>query len=451
MNEFILNFQNVLTPVNLLVCFMGAVYGTMIGILPGMGSAAALAILLPFLITYVPLEQALLFSGVVTYATQYGGSTGAILFNMPGEPPAAITTLDGHPMIYKGQAKTAIFTAAFASFIGGLIATAFIVLTASTIISGTIKLSPVQFLSFIFLSIGLIIAMSGKGNYIKSAIMIILGYIIGLLSKNPTVVDIFHLKSMQYDNILLIIMTICVFSLADVVQYYIKPSEDVTKIDLPPNTKGVTMSDAKKTIFPSVRGGLLGLLLIIPGLSYGVLAVIAYNIEKLISKTKDLFGTGHIPGIAAPEAVNNSGAQTASFTTLLFGIPMGPNSTIIIALLAAKGIELSGGNFPVEYSSIFWTILGATLVANIILLILNWPLSYVWVKLLYLKRSILNAIILGVCSLSLIFSLTHLIQYLIVGLIIGLVLLLKRLNFKVIYMYIGFILFIPIQTYLSKL
>jgi TctA family transporter len=430
---------------------MGAVYGTAIGILPGMSSAAALAVLLPFLITSVPLEQALLFCGVVTYATQYGGSTGAILFNMPGEPPSAITTLDGHPMIYKGKAKTAIFTAAFASFIGGLIATAFIVLTASTIISGTIKLTPIQFLSFIFLSVGLIVLMSGKGNYIRSALMIMLGYLIGVLSKNPGFVDLFHLSGMKYDNIILIIMTICVFSLTDVVQYYINPTKDLNKADIPPNTESVTLSDAKKTVFPSIRGGFLGLLLIIPGLSYGVLAVIAYNIEKLISKTKDLFGTGHIPGIAAPEAVNNSGAQTASFTTLLFGIPMGPNSTIIIALLTAKGIELSGGNFPVEYSGIFWTILGATVIANIILLILNWPLSYVWVKLLYLKRNILNAIILGVCSLSLIFSLTHLIQYLIVLSIVSLVLLLRKLNFKVIYMYIGFILFIPIQTYLSKL
>ena len=399
-----LGFSVALTPINLLFCFLGAVVGTLVGVLPGLGPVGAVAFLLSLTFKMEPASAIIMLAGIY-YGAMYGGSTTSILVNIPGETASVVTCLDGYRMARQGRAGAALGMAAFASFIAGTIGVIGLMALAPMLGRAALSFGPPEFFALTLTGLTLVAYLS-QGSMIKALIMATLGLLAGTVGMDPISGEerfTFGTLTLR-DGFGLVPVAMGLFGIAEVLENLARiGSQSVydTKIKgLLPNSK-----DWKDSAWPIGRGSLLGFFLgILPGPGPVIASFMSYALEKRLSRYPAKFGTGIIEGVAAPEAANNS-ATAGSFIPLLsLGIPTSGIMALFMGALMIHGIQ-PGPLFISRYPELFWGFIASMYVGNAMLLVLNLPLISMWVRVLKTPYVILFPLILlfclvGVYSLS---------------------------------------------------
>jgi putative tricarboxylic transport membrane protein len=393
-----------LSAMNLCYCLLGVLLGTLVGVLPGLGPVATIAMLLPATLT-LPAESALIMLAGIYYGAQYGGSTTAILINLPGESSSVVTTLDGHAMAQQGRAGAALATAAIGSFFAGTVATFIIAFLAPPLANLALRFQAPEYFSLMVLGLVASVVLA-QGSLLKAFGMVVLGLLLGLVGTDLTSGTqrfTFGLPALS-DGINFVVVAMGVFGIAEIARNL----EDKSRRDVLVEAIGglwPSRSDCRRMVAPILRGTALGSLLgILPGGGALLAAFAAYALEKRVSVNAAEFGTGAIEGVAAPEAANNAGAQTSFIPMLTLGIPSNPVMALMIGALIIHGIR-PGPNVMVEQASLFWGVVVSMWVGNLFLLLLNLPLIGLWVRLLAVPYHLLFPVILvfsavGVLSLA---------------------------------------------------
>ena len=393
-----LGFQVALSLQNLLYCFMGVVLGTLIGVLPGIGPVATIAMLLPVTFTLPPVSALIMLAGIY-YGAQYGGSTTAILVNLPGESSSVITCLDGYQMARKGRAGPALGISAIGSFFAGCVATIIIALFAPPLAEVALKFGPTEYFSLMVL--GLISAtVLAHGSLIKAIAMVILGLLLGIVGTdvNSGVARYsFNVPELS-DGIGFVTVAMGVFGIAEIVANL--EHKDSREIFVHKITNLMpTWADIKRCAPAILRGTTLGSALgILPGGGALLASFAAYTLEKKITGG-DTFGKGEIRGVAAPESGNNAGAQTSFIPLLTLGIPSNPVMALMIGAMMIQGIA-PGPQVMNERPQLFWGMIASMWVGNLMLVVLNLPLIGMWVTLLKVPYRLLYPAILVFCAIG---------------------------------------------------
>jgi putative tricarboxylic transport membrane protein len=400
-----LGFSVALSAINLLYCLAGVFLGTLIGVLPGLGPTATIAMLLPVTFTLPPVSALIMLSGIY-YGSQYGGSTTSILVNVPGEAASVVTALDGYQMAIKGRAGVALATAAIASFFAGTVATIVLALFAPPLAEIALKFGPAEFFSLMVLGL-LASLVLARGSLLHASGMVVLGLLLGLVGSDVnTGIQRYTFDIPQMaDGIGFVVVAMGMFGLAEVVRNL--ENEDsrptiVNKI----TTLMPTREDWKRIAGPILRGTAIGSALgILPGSGSILGSFAAYAIEKKISKNSAEFGQGAIEGVAAPESANNAGAQTSFIPMLTLGIPSNPVMALMIGAMVIQGIQ-PGPSVITEQPALFWGIIVSMWIGNLFLVILNLPMVGMWVRIVSVPYQYLFPAILVFCGIG-VFSLNN--------------------------------------------
>ena len=383
---------------NLLYCFVGVFLGTAIGVLPGLGPTATIAILLPITFTMGP-ENALIMLAGIYYGAQYGGSTTAILVNLPGEPSSVVTAIDGYQMARKGRAGVALSTAAISSFTAGTIATLLIALFAPILGEVALKFGPAEYFSL--LSLGLVAALVlAHGSLLQAFGTVIVGLLLGLIGPdvNSGVQRFtFGITGMQ-DGISFVVVAMGVFGLGEIVANL--GDESGRSVSGTISRMLPSREDFRRMAAPVMRGTALGSLLgILPGGGAMLASFASYSVEKKLSKFPDEFGKGAIEGVAGPEAANNAGAQTAFIPMLTLGVPSNSIMALIIGAMIIQGIQ-PGPSVMIEQPALFWGVIVSMWIGNLMLLVLNLPMIGLWVRMIGIPYHFLFPAILVFCAIG---------------------------------------------------
>ncbi|WP_300300828.1 tripartite tricarboxylate transporter permease [Ferrovibrio sp.] len=393
------------TPLNLLYCLGGVFVGTLIGVLPGLGPTATIAMLLPITFGLPPVSALIMLAGIY-YGAQYGGSTTAILINLPGESSSVVTALDGYQMARQGKAGLALSTAALGSFFAGTVATLLLALFAPPLAEIALKFGPAEYFSLMVLGLVASVVLA-HGSLIKAIAMILLGLLLGLVGTDVTSGTprfTFDLPELA-DGINFVIVAMGMFGLGEIIRNL---EHTETRDVFTRKISGLlpTWKDIKQITAPVLRGTALGSALgILPGGGAMLSSFAAYSLEKKISKNGKKFGKGAIEGVAAPESANNAGAQTSFIPMLTLGIPSNPVMALMIGALIIQGIQ-PGPQVMTEQPALFWGIIVSMWVGNFFLVVLNLPMIGLWVRMLTVPYHLLYPAILVFCSIG-VFSLNN--------------------------------------------
>ncbi len=405
-NNLSLGLATAATLNNLFYCFLGVFVGMLVGVLPGIGAMAALSMLFPLSFHLDPTGALIMLAGI-WYGTAYGGSTAAILLNVPGTPSSAVTSLDGYPMSQQGRSGIALLMTTVASFVGGSIGIVLMMLFAPIIARYAISFGSTEYFSLMVL--GLVAASSmSNGPIVKGLAMVVLGILLGTVGTDLAT----GVRRMTFgmlplaDGISLVALAMGLFGITEVVSSIgrvtgkmLDPKSITFRSMLP------TRDDWRRSWAPILRGSGLGSFFgTLPGTGPAIASFVAYAAEKKVARDPSRFGNGAIEGIAAPESANNAADQTAFIPTLMLGIPGSPAMAIMIGALMIQGVS-PGPKFMVEQPSLFWGLIMSFWIGNLMLLILNIPLIGLWVRLLtvpfhWLYPAIVLFVCIGVYSVS---------------------------------------------------
>ena len=400
-----LGFETALTPVNLLFCLIGVALGTAVGVLPGIGPTATMALLLPITFGFDPVTSLIMLAGIY-YGAQYGGSTTAILINLPGESSAAVTAIDGHEMAKQGRAGKALATAALGSFFAGTVATVFVALLAAPIAGLALEFGPAEFFSLIVL--GLIASITlASGSTLKALAMIVLGLLLGTVGQDiATGAPRFTFGIPElFGGLEFVSLAVGLFGIAEIVRNL---EGDMTRSVMVKKVEGLWLSreDFRRIRMPVLRGTALGSALgVLPGAGHVLASFVSYSVEKRSSKRPEEFGKGAIEGVAGPESANNAAAQTSFIPLLTLGLPSNSIMALLVGALLIQGI-VPGPSVINDEPELFWGLIVSFWIGNLFLVLLNLPLIGLWVKMLTIPyRWLFPAIIafaaIGTYSLSL--------------------------------------------------
>ena len=382
---------------NLAYCFVGVLLGTLIGVLPGIGPVATIAMLLPITYALAPASALIMLAGIY-YGAQYGGSTTAILVNLPGEASSVVTCLDGYQMARQGRAGPALAIAAIASFAAGTVATLICVLLAAPLAAVASRFGPAEYFSLMVL--GLIGAVVIANRSVLKAIgMVIVGLILGLvgIDVNTGAQRFTYGIPELLDGIGFIAVAVGVFAVTEIVVNL----EKKEKREVFTDKVGSLMpsrADLKQSAMPIARGTLVGSALgILPAGGALLASFAAYAVEKKVAKDPSRFGKGAIEGVAGPEAANNAGAQTCFIPMLTLGIPPNVVMALMIGAMMLHNIQ-PGPQVMTKNPELFWGLIASMWLGNLMLVVLNLPLVGIWVRLLSLPyRFLYPAIVLFCC------------------------------------------------------
>jgi putative tricarboxylic transport membrane protein len=395
-----IGFDAALSLNNLTFCFIGVLVGTAIGILPGLGPLATIAMLLPLTYSLEPVTGLIMIAGIY-YGAQYGGSTTAILVNLPGESSAIVSCLDGHQMARKGRAGAALAIAAIGSFFAGTIATLLIAGFSPILAEVAFLFGPVEY--FAMMVLGLTAAtLLAHGSFIKGVAMVLTGLILGLVGadvNSGTYRFTFGSFSLT-EGIEFVAVAMGLFAFTDIVTNI---RNDTAREVTSPTLGNLWMSrkEAKQAAFPILRGTMIGSVLgLLPGGGAMISSFASYAMEKRLSRHPEEFGHGAVAGLAGPEAANNAGAQTSFIPMLTLGIPSNGVMALMIGALMVHNIA-PGPFVMVSNPEIFWGLIASMWIGNAILVVLNLPLIPLWVRLIRVNYWILFPIILTVCCVGL--------------------------------------------------
>jgi len=394
-----MGFEQALSLLNLFYCFLGVLLGTLVGVLPGLGPVATIAMLLPITFQLPPTSALIMLAGIY-YGAQYGGSTTAILINLPGESSSVVTAIDGYKLARQGRAGFALFTAAIGSFFAGTVATFLIAGFAPPLAAVALSFGPAEYFSLMVLGLAASVALA-HGSLIKAVAMVILGLLLGTIGQDlytGTPRFTFGMTELA-DGLEFIALVMGLFGIGEIIRNLEDESERnvfAQKVaSLIPS-----WAEFKSTIKPILRGTSLGTFLgILPGGGAMLSSFAAYSLEKRIAKDPSRFGKGAIEGVAAPEAANNAGAQTSFIPMLTLGIPSNPVMALMIGAMIIQGIQ-PGPNVITEKPELFWGLIASMWVGNVMLLVLNLPMIGMWVKFLTVPYHVLFPGIIAVCCIG---------------------------------------------------
>ncbi|MBE0692617.1 MAG: tripartite tricarboxylate transporter permease [Aquamicrobium sp.] len=388
-----------LQPHNLAFCFLGCLLGTLVGVLPGIGPTATIAMLLPITLGLDPSTSLIMLAGIY-YGAQYGGSTTAILINLPGESSSAVTAIDGYQMAKRGRAGIALATAALGSFFAGTVATVILALFAPPLAAAALNFGSAEYFSLMVL--GLISAVAlAHGSVLKATAMIVVGLLFGLVGADlysgaPRFT--FGIPELA-DELNFVAVAVGIFGIAEI----LRNLENETDRDV--MVKKVTnlwpsRDDFRRMSAPVVRGTALGSILgVLPGGGAILASFASYSVEKKLSRTPEEFGKGAIEGVAGPESANNAGAQTSFIPMLTLGIPANPVMALMIGAMIIQGI-VPGPNVVNQNPELFWGIIASMWAGNLMLVLLNLPLIGLWVRLLTIPYYLLFPAIMAFAAIG---------------------------------------------------
>jgi TctA family transporter len=399
LDNLALGFTTALTFQNLLYCFIGVLLGTMIGVLPGLGPIATIAMLLPATYALPPIAALIMLAGIY-YGAQYGGSTTAILVNIPGESSSVVTAIDGYQMARRGRAGVALFTAGFGSFFAGCVATLVLAAFAAPLAEVAFKFGPAEYFSLMVLGlIGAVVLASG--SLIKAIGMIVLGLLLGLIGtdvNSGAARYSFDIPELT-DGIGFVAIAMGVFGFAEIMNNLEQKEKRETFLD-----KVTSLWPSKedfKRMMPSIlRGTGIGSILgVLPGGGAPLAAFAAYSLEKKTSKHSAEFGKGAIEGVAGPESANNAASQTSFIPLLTLGIPPNAVMALMVGAMTIHNIQ-PGPQVMTSNPALFWGLIASMWIGNLMLIILNLPLIGVWVKMLTIPYRHLYPAILVFCCIG---------------------------------------------------
>jgi putative tricarboxylic transport membrane protein len=394
-----LGFSTALLVQNILYCFVGVLLGTAVGVLPGIGPTATVAMLLPITFSFEPVTALIMLAGIY-YGAQYGGSTTAILINLPGESSAAVTALDGHQMARQGRAGPALAAAAIGSFIAGTVATVALAVAAPPLASVALRFGPAEYFSLVLFGLIVSIALA-RGTALKALAMIALGVAFGTVGQDiytgaPRFV--FGQREL-YGGIDFVSVAVGMFGVAEILrnlenQRNMENEQTRTAVVSKVKHLWPTREDRRRIVGPIARGTGLGAALgVLPGGGHVLASFTSYAVEKRISKRQREFGNGAIEGVAGPESANNAAAQTSFIPLLTLGLPAHPVMALMVGAFIVHGIT-PGPNVINDEPALFWGLIASMWIGNALLLLLNLPLIGIWVRMLRIPYGVLFPMIM---------------------------------------------------------
>ena len=397
------NFLNglmiALQPSNILYCFIGSLAGTLVGVLPGIGPTAAVALLLPATYHLNPISAIIMLCGI-SYGAMYGGSTTSILVNVPGEAASVVTCLDGYQMARKGRAGPALGIAAFGSFLAGTVCTIGVMLLAPTLARAALTFDSPEYFSLMLMSM-VIVTYLVRGSMIKALIMLGVGLVLGTVGMDQISGRMrftYGLPALT-DGIGVIPIVMGMFGVTEILETI---GSSIRREVFDQKIKGYwpNLQDWKDSGAPMARGTVLGFLMgIFPGISPMIPTFLSYGIEKRLSKHPERFGTGVIEAVAAPEACNNAAAVGGFVPLLSLGIPSNAYNAVLLGALMIYGLQ-PGPLLIKTNPNFFWGVMASMYIGNVMLLVLNLPLIPLWVKVLRVPYTLLSVLILIFCFLG---------------------------------------------------
>jgi putative tricarboxylic transport membrane protein len=379
--HLIFGFGVALSWQNLLYCMIGVSVGTLIGVLPGIGPLATIAMLLPITFNVAPVGALIMLAGIY-YGAQYGGSTTAILVNLPGETSAVVTCIDGYQMARQGRAGPALAIAAIGSFIAGTFGTMLIAVAGPPLAELALKFGAPEYFSLMLMGL-VAAAVLAQGDMMKSLAMVAMGLLLGIVGTDVnTGVQRFSLGITELsDGIGFIVVAVGVFAIGEIVANLGNPEERSVFTD---KVKGLmpTWADFKQSAAPIARGTLLGSFFgVLPGTGPAIASFASYMVEKKLAKDPSRFGKGAIEGVAGPESANNADAQCKFIPMLTLGLPASSVMALMLGALTIQGIQ-PGPEVMTTRPELFWGLIASMWIGNAMLVVLNLPMIGLWVKLL---------------------------------------------------------------------
>jgi putative tricarboxylic transport membrane protein len=390
-------FYVALQPTNVLWCFVGCLLGTVVGILPGLGPAATISLLLPLTFSMDPAGGVIMMAGIY-YGAKYGGSTTSILLNIPGESSSVVTCLDGYQMARKGRAGAALGIAAVASFIAGTVGIVLLTLVAPPVAAFALRFSSPEYFSLMVLGLALVVLLSGP-SLLKGLLALLVGLWLTSIGT-----DIFTAQArfifgqpQLLGGIDFMVVAIGVFAVGEVLAN-IEGGEESQMLPVPRGLRNLlpTWDDLKACRFAFINGSVIGFLIgVLPGAGGTIASFISYGLEKAVSRHPEKFGTGVPEGVAAPEGANNADTGGALVPLLTLGIPGGSSTAILLSALIIWGIR-PGPLMMQESPDVFWGLVASMYIGNVMLLVLNLPLVPLFAQLLRLPTYVLHPFIFGI-------------------------------------------------------
>jgi TctA family transporter len=383
-----LGAEAALTPTNVVVCLIGVAIGTAVGVLPGIGPTATIALLLPITFNLDAIAALIMLAGIY-YGAQYGGSTSAILLNVPGESSAAVTAIDGYQMARRGRAGQALATAALGSFFAGTVATVVLAVLAPPLSRAALAFGPAEYFSLVVLGLIASVALA-SGSMVKALAMIVLGLLLGtvgqdLYSGTPR----FTFGSRElYDGLNFVSLAVGLFGVAEILRNL---EAGGTARGMVRKVQGLWLSrsELRQIVRPVLRGTGLGSVLgVLPGGGHVLASFASYAVEKRLSRRPETFGRGAIEGVAGPESANNAAAQTSFIPLLTLGLPAHPVMALLVGAFIIQGIT-PGPNVIQDEPVLVWGLIVSMWVGNVLLVVLNLPLIGLWVRMLRVPYSVL--------------------------------------------------------------
>jgi putative tricarboxylic transport membrane protein len=399
LSHLALGFETALSLQNLLYAFVGCLLGTLIGVLPGLGPSTTIAMLLPITYTLPPVSALIMLAGIY-YGAQYGGSTTAILVNLPGESSSVVTAIDGYQMARKGRAGAALATAGISSFLAGCFATLVLAAFAVPMAELAFNFGPAEYFSLMVLGlVGAVVLASG--SLVKAIGMIMLGLAMGLVGTdvNSGVARYsFNIPELT-DGINFVAVAMGLFGFAEIISNVEQREHRETFTNKVTNLFP-TREDFRRLLPAAARGTALGTVLgMLPGGGATLSSFASYTLEKKLSRRSSEFGHGAIEGVAGPEAANNAGAQTSFVPLLTLGIPSNVVMALMVGAMTIHNIQ-PGPQVMTSNPELFWGLIASMWIGNAMLIVLNLPLVGVWVKLLKVPYRFLYHAILVFCCIG---------------------------------------------------
>src|SRR5438309_11591252 len=400
LHNLAIGFGVAMTPANLGFALAGALIGTLIGVLPGIGPIATIAMLLPLTFHLEPISGLIMLAGIF-YGAQYGGSTTAILVNLPGETSSVVTCIDGHQMARQGRAGAALAVAALGSFFAGSVATGLIAAFAPPLSRVGQSFGAPEYFSLMLLGLVAAVVLA-HGSIIKAVAMIVLGLLVGLVGSDGNTGGMrftFGIRELT-DGIDVATLAIGVFGVGEIISNLSRPEEERSLVAQKITRLWPTGDDFRRSWRAVLRGTALGSILgVLPGGGATLSSFAAYALEKKVARDPTRFGHGAVEGVAGPESANNAGAQTSFIPMLTLGIPGNAVMALMIGALTIHGIQ-PGPQIMVERPNLFWGMIASMWIGNLMLVIINLPLIGVWVQLLKVPYRFLYLSILLFCAIG---------------------------------------------------
>jgi len=389
-------FQTALTFQNIYLCFIGCLWGTVVGVLPGIGPLAGITLLIPATFGMDATGAIIMLAGIY-YGAMYGGSTTSILMNIPGESASVVTCIDGYQMARKGRGGAALFIAAWGSWIGGTLGIVGLMFLAPFLANVAVKFGPPEMFALLLIAF-ILLGSLGKGSFFKTVPMILLGLLIGTVGMDQLTGTMRFTHGIKdlYDGIGFIPVAMGAFGIGEIListeESLVRFVSKVKMSELLPSREELRASWG-----PVFRGTGLGFLIgLLPGSAHVLASFVSYTLEKRLAKRPEEFGTGRVEGVAGPETANNAASESAMIPFLGLGIPTGPAPAVMMIALLIHGVR-PGPLFISEQPQVFWGLIASMYIGNVILIILNLPLVGLFVNLLRVPFRILFPIILLIC------------------------------------------------------